>query len=150
MSCNHKNVKMNSKIWIHSFWFNLTTMSMYYPEKPNETMKKKYYEFVQNIGVFFPDDPLGKRFELVLNQYPITPYLDSRSTFVQWVHFVYNKIMKPRVDEKITLDKFLKNYYTHYMHHEILANKKKRMKIRWLKTGIILLMIAGTTWAYKK
>ena len=144
------NIRLDSKIWINSFWFNLTTMAMYYPPKPNETAKKKYYEYIHNISFFFPDDPLGKRFTMVLKQYPITPYLDDRFTFIQWVHFVYNKIMRPQEDQKITLERFLKNYYTHYMREEILTNKKKRMKIRWLKTGFILLMVAGTVWVYKK
>ena len=143
-------IKLDSKIWIDSFWFNLTTMAMYYPEQANEMTKKKYYEYIHNIYFFFPDDPLGKRFTMVLKQYPVTPYLDNRFTFIQWVHFVYNKIMRPKEEEKITLDRFLRNYYTHYVREEIMENKKQRMKIRWLKSGVILLMIAGTAWVYKK
>ena len=144
------NINLDSKIWIDSFWFNLTTMAMYYPDVPNETIKKKYYEYVQLISTFFPVYPLGKTFDSVLKQYPVTPYLDSQPSFIQWVHFVYNKIMCPREDQRVTLSRFLNNYYTHFRHKEIVKNQEIRRKIRWLKSASVIGMFALVAWLYKK
>ena len=78
---------LNPYVWLPHFEFTLQTIAVQYPKKPNEVTKKKYYEFISNIPVFFPIKPLGKSFSNMLNKYPVTPYLDSRTAFMKWTHF---------------------------------------------------------------
>ena len=87
-------MKLDSKVWIEQFKFIMITISMYYPKNPNEVTKKKYYDFIQNIPLFFPEKPLGDLFIKILDDFPVTPYLDSRLSFMKWVNFINNKINK--------------------------------------------------------
>ena len=83
---------LDPKIWGPQFWFVLHTMSLTYPLNPNETTKKKYYDFIQNLPLFLPIAEIGNNFILFLDRYPVTPYLDSRESFIKWMHFIHNKI----------------------------------------------------------
>ena len=56
--------------------------------------KKKYYDLIQNLPTFIPNKRMGKQFEKKLNEFPVTPYLSSRDSFMKWVHFMHNKINK--------------------------------------------------------
>ena len=56
------------------------------PKKPNEFAIKKYYEFINNLPIFLPVDPMGKTFLALLDKYPVKPYLDSRKAFMKWNH----------------------------------------------------------------
>ena len=81
-----------SVIWGPHMWFFLHTTSMCYPIYPNTITKKKYYEFVQNIPLFIPNEKMSSDFEKLLNEYPVVTYLDTRESFVRWVCFIHNKI----------------------------------------------------------
>ena len=76
--------------WKPSYWFVLNSIAETYPINPNDVSKKKYYEFVQNIPLFIPDKDIGRFIAGVLEEYPVTPYMDSRNTFTQWMkHFLF-------------------------------------------------------------
>ena len=53
---------LDPKIWLPHFNFIMQTISISYPMNPNDVSKKKYYDLIQNIPVFFPDKPLGVQF----------------------------------------------------------------------------------------
>ena len=55
---------LDPKIWGSHFWFVLHTMSLTYPLHPNETTKKKYYDFIQNLPLFLPIAEIGNNFSL--------------------------------------------------------------------------------------
>ena len=80
------------KIWGPHYWFVLHTIALNYPLHPNETSKKKYYDFIQNLPIFLPISNMGNLFSKLLDIYPVTPYLDSRESLVKWMHFIHNKI----------------------------------------------------------
>ena len=76
--------------WKPSYWFVLNSIAETYPMNPNDISKKKYYEFVQNIPLFIPDKDIGCFMAGVLEQYPVTPYMDTRITFTKWMaHILY-------------------------------------------------------------
>ena len=87
-------MSLNPYVWLPYFKIILQTIAVQYPKKPNEVTKKKYYEFISNIPVFFPMKPLGKTFHIMLDKYPVQPYLTSRASFMKWVFFVKKKIYK--------------------------------------------------------
>ncbi len=86
-------MSLNPKIWGPHYWFVLHTIALTYPLKPNETMRKKYYDLMINFHLFLPDTKIGTKFAELLNVYPVTPYLDSRQSFIKWMHFIHNKII---------------------------------------------------------
>jgi hypothetical protein len=104
-------MKINTEIWGPYFWFFLHTISLNYPRSPTETLKKKYYDLITNFYLFIPDVEVGNTFNQLLDQYPVSPFLDSRKSFIHWVHFIHNKINENIGKPKISLSTFYSNYY---------------------------------------
>ena len=110
---------LNPNIWLPNLKFTLQTIAITYPSHPNDVSKRKYYDLIQNLPVFFPFNPMGKNFLDLLDKYPVTPYLSSRMSFMKWIHFIFNKIHE-QLDQPI--DEFydsLEKYYDQYKPKEI-------------------------------
>jgi len=99
------------KIWGPHYWFFFHTIAFNYPNNPNEITKKIYYEFVHNIPIFLPDEEIANDFSLLLNQYPIQPYLDNKTSFIRWFWFIHNKINEKLEKPSISLNDFYIKYY---------------------------------------
>ena len=82
---------LNPKAWGPHYWFVLHTIANTYPLAPNDVTKKKYYDFIQNLPLLLPIEEIGNSFAKYLDKYPVTPYLDSRPSFIKWMHFIHNK-----------------------------------------------------------
>jgi hypothetical protein len=113
------NTTLDPSVWGPHYWFFLHTISLTYPKRPNDITKKKYYDFVQNIPLFIPVESMATNFSKLLDEYPITPYLDSRDAFVRWMHFIHNKINEQTEKEKISLGEFYAKYYEQYKPKEV-------------------------------
>jgi hypothetical protein len=83
---------MDPKVWGPHYWFFLHSVAHHYPKIPNATTKKVHYRLIQNFPEFIPHRDVASNFAKMLARYPVTPYLDSRTHFVRWVHFIHNKI----------------------------------------------------------
>ena len=86
----------DSAVWGPQFWFVLHRVAFNYPLHPNKVTKKKYYDTIMNIPLFIPNPEMGNTFGKLLDSYPVTPYLDSRQSFIKWTHYIHN-----RVNEKL-------------------------------------------------
>jgi hypothetical protein len=122
---------LDPKVWGPHYWFVLHTIAISYPIKPNDVIKKKYYDFIQNIPLFLPIEEIGNNFSKLLDKYPVTPYLDSRQSLVRWVHFIHNKINASLNLPNLTLEQSMTHYYENYKPKEIkdLEQRKRREKI---------------------
>lgn len=126
---------LNPKIWFIYFKFMIITITLYYPKYPNDVTKKKYYDFIQNIPLFFPEYPLGNNFIKYLEFHPLTPYLDSKESFIKWVHYIINKINLDLNIEEETLEETFKKYYDNY------KPKKKRKNKKYTYTYFFILVL---------
>jgi|TARA_B100000902_G_C26666373_1_gene600913 hypothetical protein len=137
------------KVWGPHYWFFLHTIAESYPLHPNEVTIKKYYEFIQNLPLFIPNDDIANTFSNFLDKYPVTPYLDNRESFVKWMHFIHNKINvhigKPEISLEIALDKYRNKYKPKYVH---LA-EKINMRKHYLFIIFIVLIILLIYYTYK-
>lgn len=122
---------LEPKVWGPHYWFVFHTIAMTYPIKPNDVIKKKYYDFIQNIPLFLPIEDIGNSFSKLLDKYPVTPYLESRQSLVRWFHFVHNKINAGVGLPTMTLEQAMTAYYENYKPKEVkdLEQRKKREKI---------------------
>jgi len=111
---------------------------------------KKYYDFIQNLPVFIPIDPIGKNFIEMLDLYPVTPYLSSRLSFMKWIHFIFNKINeqleKPQEDFYDSLEK----YYEEYKPKEIQNKEIAKTRKKYIDFALSILIIGGIIYLYKK
>lgn len=141
---------LNPNVWLPKLKFTLQTMAILYPEKPNDVSIKKYYDFIQNLPVFIPIDPIGKNFIEMLDLYPVTPYLSSRLSFMKWIHFIFNKINeqleKPQEDFYDSLEK----YYEEYKPKEIQNKEIAKTRKKYIDFALSILIIGGIIYLYKK
>jgi hypothetical protein len=134
-------LQFDSTVWGPHFWFFLHTIAMAYPDHPNSVSKKKYYELIMNIPLFIPIESMGNDFSKLLDEYPVTAYLDSRDSLIRWMHFIHNKINEKLEKPKITLNEFYLKYYEEYKPKEI----KFKEYYRWKEKLIYTLVVMGAT-----
>jgi len=126
-------------IWGPHFWFFIHTLAIEYPHHPNAITKKKYYDFITSLPLFIPVEKMGKDFEKMLDDYPVTAYLDNRESLVKWTHFIHNKINDKLEKPTITLDEFYKHYYETYKPKELTFGEF----YKWKKTATYIVIIVS-------
>lgn len=143
-------MRLNENVWLPYFFFTMETIAMTYPSKPNNVTKKKYYDFIQNLPVLFPLKPMGGNFLKLLDEFPVTPYLDSRMSFMKWIHFIKNKINKSLDKPETTFYESLEKYYQEYKPKELLDKEKFKKNERYIYFGIGITFIFLILYFYKK
>lgn len=106
------------------YWYVFHSIGFNYPLHPNKVSKKKYYDLVMNIPIFLPSERLGKDFSKLLDKFPVTPYLDSRESFIKWTHFIHN-----RMNEELKLKPM--SYNDFIIKYSKPAEKKEPKKKNW-------------------
>ena len=132
---------LDPNIWGPQYWFVLHTIALNYPLHPNSSSKKKYYDFIQNLPLFLPISNMGNLFSTFLDKYPVTPYLDSRESFIKWVHFIHNKINIYLDKTPLTMTEAMKNYYNFYKPKAIKNNEDYRFREKMIFFTILCLLI---------
>jgi len=132
---------LDQKIWGPHYWFVLHTIAISYPENPNKIIKKKMYDFIQNLPLFLPIQEIGNNFSKFLNKYPVTPYLDSRKSLMRWVHFIHNKINVSLNKPELTFEDSLSKYYEHYKPIDIKIKENKIYQEKKMFFFILFLLI---------
>jgi hypothetical protein len=89
---------------------------------PSATTKKIYYNLFQNLHTFILTESIGKEYIQLLNDYPVSQYLHSRTALVQWVHKIHNVINVKLQKKEMSLEQFYYDFYQKY------KNKKKDKK----------------------
>lgn len=141
---------LDPEIWGPHYWFFLHTVSMTYPKYPNAVTKKKYYEFLQNLPLFIPVENISTEFYKLIEEYPLTPYLDNKESLIRWIHFIHNKINTKLEKPTISLGKFYENYYEAYKpkNQKMAEYYKLRKKIIYLT--VICFVIGIIYYLYDK
>ena len=141
---------LEPKVWGPFYWFVLHTIALTYPINPNETTKKKYYDFIQNLPLFLPIPEIGNNFSKLLDDYPVTPYLDSRPSFIKWMHFIHNKINVSLDMPEMTMDEAMIAYYEHYKPKEVKNEEQRKRREKYVFLGIVLLIMIAVIYLYNK
>ena len=141
---------LNHNVWLPHLKFTLQTIAVTYPKNPNDVSIKKYYDFIQNLPVFIPMDPIGKNFLDLLDKYPVTPYLSSRMSFMKWIHFIFNKINKQLKKKEIGFYEDLENYYEQYKPKEMKNKEIAKTRKKYIEGGIFALLVITIIYFYRK
>ena len=141
---------LDPNIWGPHYWFFLHTISMTYPHHPNAVTKKKYYEFIQNLPLFIPIEAMSGELSKLIDQYPITPYLDNRESFIRWVWFIHNKINQKLEKPEISLSAFHTKYYDSYKSNNIKLAEYYKLREKFMYGSIVLVMIGSIYYLYDK
>ena len=143
-------MKLNPNVWLPHLKFTLQTMAITYHSNPNDVAKKKYYDFISNLPVFIPIEPIGKNFMELLDKYPVTPYLDSRMSMMKWVHFIFNKIAS-QLDQPV--EEFydsLEKYYDEYKPKEYKTREIAKTRKKYIEFAVGTILVGLIIYLYKK
>ena len=141
---------LDPSIWGPHYWFVLHTIAISYPKYPNSVTKKKYYEFIQNLPLFLPNEGMGAEFSKLLEKYPVQPYLDNRESFIKWMNFIHNQVNKQLEKPFMSLEDFYKHYYEEYKPKNIKLKEFYRWREKIIYTTVILSSIGLITYLYNK
>jgi hypothetical protein len=97
-----------------------------------------------------PDSRIGNKFSYLIDKYPITPYLDSRDSFIKWVHFIHNHVNKMTGKAEISLTQALKEYYYNYKPKAIKIQEELKYRQKLVFFLILVGGIVGVYYLYKK
>jgi len=147
---NNSIIKLDPKVWGPHYWFFLHTITICYPLRPNTITKKKYYELIQNIPLFIPIESISTYFSKLLIEYPVTPYLDTRDSFIRWMHFIHNKINQHLEKPTVSLNQFYINYYEEYKPRDIKMREKYKIWSRVIYFTIIALCVSFIIYFFNK
>jgi hypothetical protein len=141
---------LEPKVWGPHYWFVLHTIALTYPLNPNDCTKKKYYDFFNNLPLFVPVENIGNSISKLLDEYPVTPYLDSRDSLIKWVHFIHNKVNFSLGIKEITLEEAMSEYYNNYKPKEITVLKDYKQQEKYVFYFILLSLGVTAFYLYKK
>jgi hypothetical protein len=141
---------LDPTVWGPPFWFFLHTVCLTYPHHPNAITKKKYYDLMQNLPVFLPNDRFGNDFLQLLETYPVSAYLDNRDSLVKWIHFIHNKVNAKLEKPTISLNEFYYRYYEAYKPKDIQLRETYRWREKILYTVIVLAVVSISAYLYHK
>lgn len=140
---------LDPKVWGPHYWFVLHTIAMGYPIHPNSMTKKKYYEFVvYQMPLFIPIESMASGFSKLINEYPVLPYLDSRDSFIRWMHFIHNKVNEQLEKKQISLGKFYENYYEQYKSKDEKNRDYYKLMSKVIYLTILLFIIFAIYYLY--
>jgi hypothetical protein len=122
-----------SNVWGPKYWYVLHMMAFHYPKHPNKVTKKKYYEMIMNFPLFLPHQEMGNKFSALLDKYPVTPYLDSRESFIKWTHFIHNRVNDGLGKPRLSYVNFMNMYMNPSENGK--SNSSSKSMIEWIKTN---------------
>jgi hypothetical protein len=135
---------LNPDIWFPHLFFMLQTAAHCYPGKPNAIMKRKYYDFIQNLPILMPCPYWQSRFSDLLDQYPISPFLGSRDDFHTWLYFIRNDVYKRLGRGEVSSTEFNDQYYGEYLPKPIIQDRMWRHTKTTLVIGMVIIgIVAG-------
>ena len=133
----------DSHIWGPPFWFFLHTIAMNYPDRANDVTRRKYYDLIQNMPIFIPNVEMGNRFSHLLDQYPVTPYLDKRESFIRWTVFIHNKVNIIIGKPEMTLEDAIASYEAAYVPAklDVYGSTSIHKNVVYVYSAIILALL---------
>jgi Erv1 / Alr family len=141
-----KQHNISSTVWGPKFWFLIHCVAYNYPDLPNPIIRRKYYDLIQNIPLFIPDIEMGDNFSILLDKYPVSPYLCNRDSLMRWAHFIHNKINcqlgKEEISLYTSLDKFNQDNVSDIEAKDYYFNISNKSK----KQFIFAIMISFCLW----
>ena len=136
-------VDLDAIVWGPHYWFFLHTATMTYPLHPNDGVKKKYYDFIQNLPLFIPNASMAKSFQEMLDTFPVSPYLDTRDSLTRWMHFIHNKMNKRLGQRQISMTKFYEDYHDKYKPRDVKIIEYAKTKRQILYALLVCALLAG-------
>ena len=136
------------EVWGPHYWFFLMTVALTYPDNVNVLTKRKYYDLIQNMPIFIPNAEISKNFSNMLNEYPVTHYLDNRDSFVRWIVFIHNRVNEKMGKREITIDDAMNQYFREMVPPTIFKVNTWEYRKYIIYTLVIILLAIAVYFLY--
>lgn len=103
---------MNPKIWGPYMWFILHLITFNYPKNPSNYDKQAYRDFFNSLKDVIPCQSCRKHYAKNIQNYPITPNLDSKKRLVEWLIQIHNQVNMSLNKPVLTTKQVLEIYQT--------------------------------------
>jgi hypothetical protein len=134
---------LKPEIWGPHYWFVLHTIALTYPLYPNDVVKRKYYDFIQTLPLLIPEPNSSKNVSLYIDQFSVTPYLDSKNSFMTYINRMHNhfNVALEKDDIYQDLDDSIQQYFKQY-NKELyrLEQKNKKYKKLIIYVGVCFII----------
>ena len=138
---------LDADVWGPHYWFFLHTLAYAYPDFPTAVTKRKYYDFVMNLPLFIPVPKMGADFEHILDEFPVSPYLVNRESFMRWVNVVHNQYNLQRAKEPVPFHESVHLYLKNYAPSPVVRSHfDRKYTVRVLYLGFIVLLLVAICW----
>ena len=122
-----------------------------YSKKGEEKNANQHYDCMTIKDICkLPVKDISNSFSKLLDDFPVTPYLDSRESFIKWVHFIHNKMNILSDKPEVTLEEALEEYYENYKSLEVKESKMRLSREKIAYILILILLVVLTAIVYKK
>lgn len=105
---------MESKIWGPGGWLFLHSITLNYPDKPNNYQKKQFHDFFNLLPKVLPCDICKQNFKKHIEKYPIRFHLNSKTQLTKWLVTIHNMSNIENKSHTISYNTFLNNYKNIY------------------------------------
>ena len=89
-------------------------------------------------------------FGVLLDKFPVTPYLDSRESFTKWVLFIHNQINKSIGKDEMLMSDAMKLYYQNYKPKTVTKREQGKIREKYIYGGFMIILIASIVFLYQK
>ena len=93
------------------------------------------------MPLFIPVNEIGDKFSRILDEYPVTPYLCSKQSFVRWMHLIHNKINISLEKKELSLPDALSQYRSHYKPKPLYLAEQINLRRHYLYSFFIFIVI---------
>lgn len=98
------------EVWGPSFWFSLHIVSLAYPDKPTYAEKRAAKEFFSALPYVLPCPACREHFRTIIQAMPVESWLDDRTSLMEWVVAVHNRVNQRLGKPEVSMGEFLKRY----------------------------------------
>lgn len=125
---------MDPNIWGSHAWLFLHTITLNYPDNPDDFDKENYKNFFENLSHVIPCETCKNHYKINIKKYPIK--LESKESLVKWLHKIHNIVNEKNNKNIFSYDDFIDKYNNLYS-----KNKNKKIILILILILIIIIFI---------
>lgn len=136
---------MNQNIWGSSMWFSLHTITMNYPNFPNNEEKYNYKIFFESLQNVIPCAVCKKNYIRHLKEHPINNHLNTKKELVYWLIDMHNMVNAEIGKKQLSYDAVIQKYEDIYnkkiFNENIIENFENKNSYNYYNLLVIICVI---------
>ena len=105
---------MLPEVWGPGAWTFLHSITLNYPDNPNENQKFYHKQLFENLRYTLPCEKCAKHYGENLKKYPLDPALESKTKLKNWLIDIHNEVNKKNGKRVYSYEEVYKIYSDMY------------------------------------